>query len=74
MNASSRWCTDVELRYAIVELELASVEWAIRKCQLYLSGLPSFTVMVDHQELEAILDQYTLDTIENPKFQCLKER
>jgi hypothetical protein len=39
-----------------VELELAVVEWAIRKCRLYLSV------------------QYTLDAIENPKIQRLKER
>jgi hypothetical protein len=60
--------------YAIVELELAAVEWAIRKCRLYLSGLPNFTLMVDHQALVAIMDKYTLDAIDNPKIQRLKER
>lgn len=30
--------------------------------------------MVDHQALVAILDKYTLDAIENPKIQRLKER
>jgi hypothetical protein len=74
VDANSRWCTDTESRYAIVELELAAVEWAIRNCRLYLSGLPTFTVMVDHQALVAILDKYTLDAIENPKIQRLKER
>jgi hypothetical protein len=67
VDANSRWCTDTESRYAIVELELAAVEWAIRKCRLYLSGLPNFTLMVDHQALVAILDKYTLDAIDNPK-------
>ena len=57
-----------------MELELATVEWVIRKCRLYLSGLPTFTVMVDHQALVAILDKYTFDAIENPKIQRLKER
>lgn len=38
-DANSRWCLDVESRYAIVELE--AVEWAFRKCCLYLSGLPT---------------------------------
>jgi hypothetical protein len=74
VDANSRWGTDTESRYAIVELELAAVEWAIRKCRLYLSGIPTFTVMVDHQALVAILDKYTLDAIENPKIQRLKER
>ena len=30
--------------------------------------------MVDHQALVAILDKYTLDAIDNPKIQRLKER
>jgi hypothetical protein len=74
VDANSRWCTDTESRNAIVELELAAVEWVIRKCRLYLSGLPTFTVMVGHQASGAILDKYTLDAIENQKIQRLKER
>lgn len=73
-DTNSRWCRDTESRYAIVELELAVVEWAIRKCRLYLSGLPTFTLMVDHQALVSILDKYTLDAMENPKIQRLKKR
>ena len=65
---------DTESRYAIVELELAAVEWAMRKCRLYLLGLPSFQLVVDHQALVTILDKYTLDAVENPKLQRLKER
>ncbi len=61
VDANSRWCTDTETRYAIVELELAAVEWAMRKCNLYLLGLPTFTLMIDHQALVTILDRYTLD-------------
>jgi hypothetical protein len=74
VDANSRLCSDTESRYAVVELELAVVEWAIRKCRLYLSGLPNFTLMVDHQALVAILDRYTLDAIDNPKIQRLTER
>ena len=74
VEANSRWCSDTESRYAIVELELAATKWAIRKCRLYLLGLPSFSLVVDHQALVSILDRQTLDTIENPKLQRLKER
>jgi hypothetical protein len=74
IDANSRWCTDTESRYAIVELELAAAEWAIRKCKLYLKGLPAFTLVVDHQALVPILNTYTLDAVENPKIQRLKER
>jgi hypothetical protein len=74
IDANSRWCTDTESRYAIVELELAAVKWAMRKCRLYLLGLPSFQLVVDHQALVTILDKYTLDAVENPKLQRLKEK
>jgi hypothetical protein len=37
-------------------------------------GLPTFTLVVDHQALVAILNNYTLDPVENPKIQRLKER
>ena len=74
IDANSRWCFDTESRYAIVELELAAVEWAMRKCQLYLLGLPSFSLVVDHQALVSILDRQTLDMVDNPKIQRLKER
>lgn len=74
MDANTRWCTDTESRYTIVYLELVAVEWAIRKCHLFLSGLPNFTQMVDHQALVAVLDKYTLDAMDNPKILRLKER
>ena len=73
VDANSRWCTNTESGYAIVELELAAVEWAMRKCPLYLLGLPHFRLVVDHQALVTILDKYTLDAVENPKLQHLKE-
>jgi hypothetical protein len=34
VDANSRWCTDTESRYPIIELELVVVEWAMRKCRL----------------------------------------
>lgn len=47
----------------------------MRKCRVYLLGLPSFQLVVDHQALVTILDKYTLlDAVENPKLQRLKER
>lgn len=44
------------------------------KCRLYLLGLPMFSLIVDHQALVIILDRYTLDAVENPKLQRMKER
>jgi hypothetical protein len=58
----------------MVELELLAVVWATKKCHLYLVGLPKFTLVVDHQPLVTILDRYTLDCVENPRLQRLKEK
>lgn len=57
-----------------MELELAAVEWAMRKFRLNLLGLSGFSLIVDHQALVSILDRKTLDLVENPKLQRLKER
>jgi hypothetical protein len=37
-------------------------------------GLPTSTLVVDHQALVPLLNNYTLDAVENPKLQRLKER
>lgn len=74
VDVNLRWCTKTEFQYAIVELELTAVEWAMRKCRLYLLGLQGFQLVVDHQALVTILDKYTLDAVKNPKLQRLKER
>ena len=50
-----------------MELEIATVEWAVRKCKLYLLGLPTFTVVVYHQALVVIIDRKTLDLVKSSK-------
>ncbi|XP_064081491.1 uncharacterized protein K02A2.6-like [Macrobrachium nipponense] len=42
--------------------------------RLYLAGLQNFTLMTDHQPLMPILNHYSLDAIENPRLQRLKEK
>ena len=64
------WCSGHGV--SLCELELAAAEWAIRECRLYLLGLP-FALVVDHKAHVSILDQQTLDAIENPNLQRLKE-
>ncbi|XP_076044722.1 uncharacterized protein LOC143027334 [Oratosquilla oratoria] len=41
---------------------------------VYLFGLPHFTLMTDHRLLIPILISFTLDAVENPRLQRLKER
>ena len=42
----------------------------MHKCSLFLSGTP-FDVFTDHRPLVPIINQYTLDQIENPRLQRL---
>ena len=74
VQCGSRFLTDAETRYATIELELLAVCWAMSKCRLYLIGLQNFTLMTDHRPLIPILNHYSLDAIENPRLQRLKEK
>ena len=74
VQCGSRFLTDTETRYAMVELEMLAALWAMTKCRVYLLGLPTFSLVVDHRPLLPILDHYTLDAVENPRLQRMKER
>ena len=72
IQAGSRFLSDAESRYAIIELELLAVTWAILKSNIFLAGLPHFTILTDHHPLVPILSNHHLDEIENPRLQRLK--
>lgn len=72
IQAGSRFISAAEANYAVIELEALAVAWGIKKCHLFLSGLPSFQVITDHRPLVPILNSKTLDEIENPRLQRLK--
>lgn len=55
-------------------MEMKGVECALKACRLFLIGLPKFSVIVDHQALVLILKKFTLDAVENPRLQRMKER
>ena len=74
IQAGSRFLTDTESRYAVIELEMLAVAWAIQKCKLFLSGLQHFCLLTDHNPLVPILNSRRLDEIENPRLQRLKSR
>ena len=74
IQCGSRFITETESRYSMIELELLGVVWAARKCKLYLQGLQHFDLIVDHKPLVPILNSYTLDMIETPRIQRLKEK
>ena len=74
VQCGSRFLTDTESRYAVVELELAAVLWACKKCHVYLAGMPHFDVVVDHRPLVAILNHKQLNAIDNPRLQRMREK
>ncbi len=74
VQAGSRFLTDAEANYSMVELELRGIEWAIMKCRLYLLGLQPFQVISDHSSLVPILNRQTLDAVESTRLQRMKER
>ena len=74
IQAGSRFLTDAESRYATIELELLAVAWAVRKCRLFLIGLPHLDLVVDHRPLVPIINRKNLDEIENPRLQRLREK
>lgn len=74
VQCGSRFVSDVESRYAVIELELAAVNWAVHKCNTYLKGLPHFDIIVDHRPLVPILNTKLLSEIENPRLQRIREK
>ena len=74
VQAGSRFLSDAESRYAIIELEMLAVSWAILKCRVFLAGLPHFAVVTDHHPLVPILNNHRLEEIENPQLQRLKTK
>ena len=65
VQAGSRFLTDAESRYAIIELKILAVAWATLKCHLFLAELQHFQVV-------PILNHHRLDEIENPHLQRLR--
>ena len=71
--AGSRYLRDVETRYAMVELEALAIQYGIKQCHLYLSGLPHFEVVTDHQPLKSIFNRKDLFEIDNDKLMKIKQ-
>ena len=74
VQAGSRFLTDAESRYAVIELEFLAVAWAIKKFHIFVAGLGHFTVITDHNPLIPILNSHCLDEIETPHLQRLRMR
>jgi hypothetical protein len=72
VQAGSRLIVPAKSRYAMIELECLAAAWAMKKCKSFLEGLPSFEVVQDHQPLISILNDYTLDQLDNQRLLRLR--
>ena len=64
----SRFLTDVESNYAVIELECMAIQWAILKCQNYLLGM-NFTVKTDHKPLLGVINGKDINAVNNLRLQ-----
>ena len=70
ITCGSRFITDAEKNYAVIELECLAIQWAVDRCRLYLAGT-NFTVFTDHKPLLGIMNGKNLDAINNTRIQRL---
>ena len=74
VQAGSRFLSSAESRYAIIEVELLAVAWAVSKCNVFLMGLQHFQIITDRNPLIPIVNSHRLDEIENPRLQRLRTK
>ena len=53
---ASRFLSDTEKKYAIIELELLAVVWGLEHFRLYIYGKP-IKLLTDHQALEPLIER-----------------
>ena len=70
----SRFSKDAETRYAPIEGEATAVAYGLKCCKMFVLGHPRLIIAVDHKPLIKILNDRSLDTIENPRLVRIKEK
>ena len=65
--------TPTQQRYATIELECMAIQWAVKKCEFYLQGLPYFKVLTDHKPLVGIFKKQ-LCMLENARLMRMREK
>jgi hypothetical protein len=56
----------------MIELERFSAAWAMHKFRQFIEWLPHFELVTDHRPLIPILNEYSLDKLDNPRILRLK--
>ena len=74
IQCGSRALTATERNYAIIELELLAIIWAISKCSYFLKGIPMpFKVKTNHRPLVGIFKK-SMDSIDNSRLVRMSEK
>ena len=73
IQCGSRSLSAAERNYAVVELELLAVVWAIRKCRVYLANR-GFRVVSDHRPLVGLVSKDSLDYLDNRRLVTLLDK
>ena len=58
----------------MIELEALGACWAMKKCDMFLQGLPHFKLVTDHQPLIPILNSKGIADVDNPRLQRLMRK
>ena len=65
IKCGSTKLTDAQSRWAMVELELASVAFALDKCRIYCLGAKEIKVFNDQQALQGIAQKNIVEICNN---------
>ena len=71
---NSRYTSPAESRYSPVEGECLGVAWALKRAKYFVLGCDKLIIAVDHKPLLGILSDKSLEDIENPRLENLKEK
>ena len=72
--AGSRFTRGPETRYAPIEGEALAAVYGLQSCKYFILGCPDLTLAVDHKPLIKILNDRSLESINNPRMVQLKEK
>ena len=73
LQCGSRSLTSTERNYATIEIECLGIQWALKKCDYFLRGLESFSVVTDHRPLVGIFSK-PLSAVDNPRLVRIIEK
>ena len=73
IQCASSSLTPTHQRYAVCELECMAVQWAIKKSNFYLRGLPHFEILTDHKPPVGVFSK-GLNDLDNPRLMRFREK